>query len=169
MACLHPENLIPETWRDPALASAAGKKSAEARRKKKLLKECLQILMDQEITDKNGKTMTGAEAMSAKLFQKALNGDMKAFELIRDTAGQKPIDKVMIADVDEATINEVESIVNGTAPSADALTGTNKKTGETKTFDSVEDAADQLHIDKSNIYKCLKGKSKSAGGWIWKK
>ena len=45
-------------------------------------------------------------------MKKALKGDVKAFEVLRDTAGEKPIDKVMVADVDQSVIDEVESMVN---------------------------------------------------------
>ena len=38
---------------------------------------------------------------------------MKSAEFMRDTAGQKPIEKVMVADVDESVINEVERMVTG--------------------------------------------------------
>lgn len=72
----------------------AGKASGKARRNKKLLKDCLEILLEQKVSTKDGKKVTGAEATAAALFKKALNGDTKAFELLRDTAGQKPIDKV---------------------------------------------------------------------------
>ena len=43
--------------------------SGKARRQKKLLRECLEILLEKEMTDKKGETMTGAEALSAKLFK----------------------------------------------------------------------------------------------------
>ena len=85
--------------------------SGEARRRKKLLRECLEELLEKEITDKSGKTMTGAEAMAVKIFQHALQGNLKAFEVVRDTAGQKPVEKVMVAEVEQTVIDEVESIV----------------------------------------------------------
>ena len=87
--------------------------SGEARRAKKSLREAMQILKDADLTGNDGKTMTGTEAMAAKAFQAALKGDWKAWELVRDTAGQKPVDKVMIADVDPSVIAEVEAMVNG--------------------------------------------------------
>lgn len=90
-----------------------GQKSGEARRAKKSLREAMQVLMDADLTGKDGKTMTGTEAMAAKAFQAALKGDWKAWELVRDTAGQKPVDKVMIADVEPSVIAEVEAMVNG--------------------------------------------------------
>lgn len=91
--------------------------SGEARRAKKSLREAMQILMDADLTGKDGKTMTGTEAMAAKAFQAALKGDWKAWELVRDTAGQKPVDKVMIADVEPSVIAEVEAMVNGSETS----------------------------------------------------
>ena len=87
--------------------------SREARRKKKSLREAMQILMDADLTGKDGKTMTGTEAMAAKAFQAALKGDWKAWELVRDTAGQKPVERVMVADVEASVIAEVEAMVNG--------------------------------------------------------
>ena len=90
-----------------------GQKSGEARRAKKSLREAMQILMDADLTGKDGKTMTGTEAMAAKAFQAALKGDWKAWELVRDTSGQRPVDKVMIADVEPSVIAEVEAMVKG--------------------------------------------------------
>ena len=87
--------------------------SGEARRAKKTLREAMQILMDADLTGKDGKTMTGTEAMAARAFQAALKGDWKAWELVRDTAGYKPVDKVMVADVEPSVIAEVEAMVNG--------------------------------------------------------
>lgn len=87
--------------------------SGVARREKKSLRKAMQVLMDADLTGKDGKTMTGTEAMAAKAFQAALKGDWKAWELVRDTAGQKPVDKVMVADVDKSVIDEVEAMVKG--------------------------------------------------------
>lgn len=92
-----------------------GQKSGEARRAKKSLREAMQILMDADLTGKDGKTMTGTEAMAAKAFQAALKGDWKAWELVRDTAGQKPVERVMFADVEPSVIAEVEAMVTGEA------------------------------------------------------
>ena len=94
-------------------AKKGGIASGKARREKKNLREAMQILMEADLTDKGGKTMTGAEAMAAKAFQAALKGDWKAWELCRDTSGQKPVEKVMIADVEPSVIAEVEAMVNG--------------------------------------------------------
>ena len=47
----------------------------------------------------NGKTATGAEALAYTAFKKALQGDLKAWELVRDIAGQKPKEKETPAHV----------------------------------------------------------------------
>lgn len=108
------QNLRPSEYKlSQEEAKKGGIASGESRRRKKLLRECLEELLEKEISGKGGQTMTGAEAVSVKLFQKALRGDLRAFELLRDTAGQKPVDKVMVADVEASVIEEVEEMVKG--------------------------------------------------------
>lgn len=87
--------------------------SGEARRKKRDIRLALEMLLEKEFKDRNGNAITGAEAIAAKQFEKAMKGDTKAFEVVRDSAGQKPVDKVMIADVDQSVIDEVENLVRG--------------------------------------------------------
>lgn len=86
--------------------------SQEAKRRKKDLKACIEALLEHEIEDKKGNKMSGAEAISIKQFEKALKGDAKAFELLRDTSGQKPIEKIQVAEVDADTIKHIEDLVN---------------------------------------------------------
>lgn len=109
------QNLIPNNQRSPNEVRENGRKggiaSGEARRNKKLLRDCIEILLEKEIDDGKGGTKTGAEALAVKLFKEAMKGNVKAFEVLRDTAGQKPVEKVMVADVDPAVIAEVEAMV----------------------------------------------------------
>lgn len=59
---------------------------------------------------KNEVKMSGAEAIAMKQFEKALKGDTKAFEVLRDTAGQKPVDKVEQVNIDaeyKSRVNEL--------------------------------------------------------------
>ena len=72
------------------LAQKAGKKSGEARREKKLLKEELMLLLAQ------GKTQ---EKISLALIEEAIKGNVKAFEVIRDTIGEKPVNKQEVTGV----------------------------------------------------------------------
>ena len=92
-------------------ASKGGKASAEARRKKRDLRVALEILLERETTDSKGHSVTGAQAITARLYAEALKGNVKAFEVLRDTVGQKPVEKVMLAEVDQNVIDEVERAV----------------------------------------------------------
>lgn len=111
------DNLIPANKRSKEEvrrnSAKGGRKSGEVRRQKKLLKECLDELLEKEWENRQGEKMSGAEAISVAVFKKALAGDMKAYEIVRDTAGQGIVQKVMVAEVDQNTINEVENIVLG--------------------------------------------------------
>lgn len=95
----------------PEELSRGGKASAEARRRKRDLREALELLLEKEFTDKNGIKATGTEVITAKLFEQASKGNIKAFETIRSTVGQDPVQKVMIAEVDQSVIDEVEKAV----------------------------------------------------------
>lgn len=92
-------------------AKKGGKASAEARRKKRDLRAALEVLLEREVSDGSGGTITGAQALTARLYKEALKGNVKAFEVLRDTVGQKPVEKVVVADVDQEIIEEVEKAV----------------------------------------------------------
>lgn len=95
-------------------ASEAGKKSAESRLARKTLREELLSLLESDVVDKKGNTKQAQVAMSAALIKQAISGNTKAFEIIRDTIGEKPVDKVMIAEVEQSVIDEVErAVLNG--------------------------------------------------------
>lgn len=81
------------------IAHRAGVASGKARRNKALLKDCLEILMEKKMITSDGKKVTGAEAQSVSLFLAALQETdtakkARAFEVLRDTAGQKPAEKI---------------------------------------------------------------------------
>lgn len=96
------------------MGAKGGRISGESRRRKKQIREYLEILLERDAgKDATGKTITTAEAMAIKAVKEAMSGDWKAWELVRDTAGQKPVDKVMVSDVSPEVMEEVESIING--------------------------------------------------------
>ena len=90
--------------------SKGGKASAEARRKKRDLRRALEILLEKDYTDKKGNVATGAEAITAKLFEQAMKGNVKAFETIRSTVGQDPVQKVEQVNFDAEYNQSVEYV-----------------------------------------------------------
>ena len=82
-------NLIPASKQTPEERRENGRKggiaSGIARNERKTLKEQLLILLE------NGDTQ---KEVSLALISKALTGDTKAFEVIRDTIGEKPKEQI---------------------------------------------------------------------------
>lgn len=97
-------------------ASEMGKRSAEARNRRADLRELCRVWMETEVgTDKDGKPITGGEMMVRVAVKEVSKGNSKFWELLRDTAGFKPVDKVMVSEVEPSVIAEVESIVREAA------------------------------------------------------
>ena len=83
------QNLIPMASRTPRERQEISRKgqiaSTEAKRARKTLKETLLIMLEEGNTQDN---------ITLALLDKALKGDTKAYEVIRDTVGEKPTDKI---------------------------------------------------------------------------
>ena len=94
-------------------ASKGGKASAEARRQKRDLRLALEMLLEKDFKDKQGNTVSGTEAITTKLFEQAMKGNVKAFETIRATVGQDPVQKVEVSKIEkEQSIQELQDLFN---------------------------------------------------------
>ena len=107
----------------PEERSANGKKAAEKarenRRRRKEMRETLDILLNmpmkkgkvysaeeiKSFADLKGKNITIDQAMMVCLVQKALKGDLNAITMVRDTVGEKPTDKMEIKDTTPVIIS----------------------------------------------------------------
>lgn len=81
------QNLKPirTTERARELQEKAAQKQRENIARRKTLKETLLLMLEEGNTQND---------ITLALLQKALNGDTKAYEVIRDTVGEKPTDKI---------------------------------------------------------------------------
>ncbi len=102
---MNDENLIPMNKRTKSeqreISQNAGKKSGEARREKRRLRQALESLLEKDnylIKDRQGgsKTVNGYEYLAASMFQAASKGSVQAFKEIRDTIGEKPTELLKI-------------------------------------------------------------------------
>ena len=121
-------NLIPCTSdqsREEAVKNGqkGGIASGSARRYRKTLRADLETLLDSRAPDGTGKTTAAAIALA--LINKALKGDTRAFEIIRDTIGEKPAERISLAQIDQDTIDAVEKMVMGDVKYADPKIVTN--------------------------------------------
>lgn len=84
-----------------------GKASGEARRRRKSLKESLELMLENEETQ---------DSVAAALIDRARKGDVRAFEVIRDTIGEKPVEKVetkqTVVDLSAFTTEEIKAMLD---------------------------------------------------------
>ncbi len=86
---------VPTSEEAREIGRKGGIASGKARRERKTLREELLLLLEKGDTQ---------EKISLAMIKEALDGNTKAFEVIRDTIGEKPVDKT--ADVTrDITIN----------------------------------------------------------------
>lgn len=114
------------------IARKGGKKSGELKKQQKTMKELAQLMarckptkkvqkqLKETFPDLDDDFLNNQVLLLSKMFEKAVKDkDTKAFELFRDTAGDKPIDKQEIDDKREqkdlsqdeliSRINELEN------------------------------------------------------------
>lgn len=100
----HSGNLVPQSKRTKneqrEIAKSGGVASGEARRKKKLMREIAQAMLNgalpESMLNEYGLEpgTTGGTAIMLAQIGKALTGDTRAAEFVRDTAGEKPVQEV---------------------------------------------------------------------------
>ena len=77
-----------------------GRKGAEKtnamKRARKTLREELCALLADDVKIKGGGSMNAQVAMSTALLQAAIKGNVRAYEVIRDTIGEKPVENVAL-------------------------------------------------------------------------
>ena len=121
------DNLIPNSERTPSQrrenARKAGIASGKARAEKKKLKDIARIMLEMEIGEGKkaniemtkhvntltDKKMTVAEAMMMVQVQKALKGNHKAFEVLRDLIGENPNNKQETQNEELSKLDELLS------------------------------------------------------------
>lgn len=123
------KNLVPftsEQSHEEAVKNGrkGGIASGEARRNKKMLRDCIDYLLeleDKTAQHEDGSPMSGAEQLAYNLFVKALSETdtakaAKAFEVLRDTAGQKPVEKVQntqtVVDMSKFSTEEIKAMLD---------------------------------------------------------
>jgi hypothetical protein len=124
----NPENLVPNEDRTPsqrrANASKAGKASARKRRERRDMRETFREMLDMPLhkgsvtsagtmDGMDGKNMTVGQAIALAQLRKAMAGDTKAAEFIRDTSGQRPSDRVELTAPAKESAEEFSRLLDG--------------------------------------------------------
>lgn len=121
------QNLIPQAHvLSVEEQSKGGKASVAKRREQKALKDTLEELLAMPLKDGKsadidkiksiagikGKNITMQEAIMVAMLNKALKGDVKAAEYVRDTIGQKPDSKMNIEHEGTIRSEKLEDIIS---------------------------------------------------------
>ena len=112
---LRPLNTLPKEDAK-AIRSKGSYARAEKIRKRKTMCEMLNYLLEKEITNKAGEKASTLEAISVSMIKQAMNGNVKAFEVIRDTIGEKNIDTIIninqAVQVNKQDVEDAVKIIN---------------------------------------------------------
>lgn len=76
------------------IARKGGKASQKVQHENKTMQEELKEMLNMVVKGSDGLEMTTRRAILAKAIAQAMEGDDKARTFVRDTSGQKPVDKV---------------------------------------------------------------------------
>lgn len=122
------ENLIPfnemTEKEQRKIASKGGKASAKARAERKLIAEQMKLLLSLPLKDEKAKAkleslgidadnIDNQMAMIISMWNKAIKGDVQAFNSIRDTVGEKPKDDVDVTVKNSKKFKDVVEQIGG--------------------------------------------------------
>lgn len=98
-------------------ARKAQEKSIEAHAERRSFREGLLMLLEAPIKDKEGNASgkTTQDAIIAGLVKRAISGDTRAFEMIRDTIGEKPVENINVNAPDPGIMEEIRRRMAGGA------------------------------------------------------
>ena len=113
------QNLRPVRTKEEARERGrnGGKASGAKRAERKTLKEGLLLLLNEQLKDKDGKptSKTTQDAIIAGLVKRAVSGDTRAFEIIRDTIGEKPAEKLKVSAGEFSALEDAFAGLDGDA------------------------------------------------------
>lgn len=113
------KNLLPGEYKfSKEEMSKGGIASAKAKKERKLIKDNIELLLSLPIKSKKTKEqlaelgiddteMNNQMALVIAMYQKALKGDVSAFNTLRDTIGQKPVEVQEVREVPKI-IDDIE-------------------------------------------------------------
>lgn len=95
--------------------------SGKSRRELKAFKECINELLGQDGGEYDGEIVSKRYIIATRAVKYLIEDEdldarsfAKMFEVVRDTIGEKPIDRFQIAEINQKDIDEVEAMVLGT-------------------------------------------------------
>lgn len=98
--------------------SKGGKASGKSRRENAAFRDCFNAILEEDGGKYNGETISKKKLIAIKALKYLLDENelsahefARMFEIVRDTIGEKPIDKVQFSEVDQSVIDEIEAMM----------------------------------------------------------
>lgn len=88
-----------------------GRKAAETKRRRKAFAEAFEVLLSRGFVDRNGNEVMGVEALAAKTFQQAMDGDLSALKHIQASVGESPIQRIETVEIPPETYDNVRKML----------------------------------------------------------
>lgn len=102
------------------IATKGGIASGKARREQSAFRDCINAILEEDGGKYNGETISKKKLIAIKALKYLLDENelsahefARMFEMVRDTIGEKPVDRVQVSELDAAVVDEVEAIVLG--------------------------------------------------------
>ena len=100
------------------IASKGGIASGKSRREQAAFRDFFNSVLDEDGGKYNGETISKKKLIAIKALKYLLDENelsahefARMFEIVRDTIGEKPIDKVQFSEVDQSVIDEIEAMM----------------------------------------------------------
>lgn len=112
----------PTTEEARKIGAKGGRASAEAKKKRKAMKEQMEMLLNLPLKDEQTRAflekmgidtanMDNQMALVVATFQNAIRGDMKAVNIVREIIGER-VQEINITQVTDAKVKELEAYLN---------------------------------------------------------
>lgn len=88
-----------------------GRKAAETKRRRKAFAEAFEVLLSRGFVDRNGNEVMGVEALAAKTFQQAMDGDLSALKHIQATVGEAVVQRIETVEIPPETYDNVRKML----------------------------------------------------------
>ncbi len=100
------------------IASEGGKARVKQRRAQKAFRDCLNAILEEDGGTYKGEIVSKKELIAIRALKYLIEKEdldarefAKLFEVVRDTIGEKPIDRVQVSELDQSVIDEVEAVI----------------------------------------------------------
>lgn len=105
---MNDENLRPGEYKfTKEDAARGGRRSGETKRRRKAFAEAYEVLLARKFVDGGGNEVMGVDALAARTFQAAMDGDLSAAKHIQASVGEQPVQRIETVEIPQEAYEAV--------------------------------------------------------------